>query len=354
MFKEFQKSAGMISAFLQRILPQVDSELAHWHTYAETHMHGELKKQALNSIRDKKFHCQGGNFYSLYPGVNESDFVRFVVALQTISDYLDNLCDRAGIFDAKAFSQLHLAMEDALNPKSQLRDYYAFYPHQDDGGYLASLVKTCRQVLAPLPSYSIVQTNLLHLAGLYSELQTYKHISPEIRESAMLQWLETRHNPIESGLTHWEFAAATGSTLGMFMLAASAYQPKLSHQQAAELYNAYFPWISGLHILLDYFIDQKEDKAGGDLNFIFYYQTTAKITTRLRLFYRNAYQKASLTPHPYFAKTIVQGLLALYLSDPKIKTPVDKEIRSDLLDEAGGYTRWIYRLCRLLRMKKTL
>lgn len=354
MFKEACQSIGMISAFLQRILPQVDLELSHWRTYAETHMHGELKKQALNSIRDKKFHCQGGNFYSLYPGVKELDFVRFVVALQTISDYLDNLCDRAGIFDAQAFAQLHMAMEDALSPTIPLKDYYAFYPFQNDGGYLAALVKTCRSILSSLPSYSVIQADLLHLAKLYSELQTYKHILPEDREPTMLNWLKSRHDPTVSGLSHWEFAAATGSTLGMFMLAAAAYQPGLTRQDVTELSNAYFPWISGLHILLDYFIDQNEDKAGGDLNFIFYYKTPEETSTRLRLFYRNAYQNASRTHHAYFAKTIVHGLVALYLSDPKIKTPADKQIRSDLFHEAGEYTRWIYRFCRLLRLKKTL
>lgn len=354
MFNETRQSVGMMHAFLQRILPLVNLELSYWRTYAETHMHGELKTQALNSIRDKKFHCQGGNFYSLYPGVKETDFVRFIVALQTISDYLDNLCDRAGIFDAQAFAQLHLAMEDALNPTAPLKDYYAFYPFQNDGGYLEALVTTCRSILHPLPSYSVIQTDLLRLAKLYSELQTYKHILPAEREPAMLHWLKNRHDPAGSGLSHWEFAAATGSTLGMFMLAAAAYQPGLTSQEVKELSSAYFPWISGLHILLDYFIDQNEDKAGGDLNFIFYYKTPEEISTRLSLFYRNAYQNASHTPHPYFAKTIVHGLAALYLSDPKIKTPVDKQVRLDLLKEAGGYTRWIYRFCRLLRLKKTL
>ena len=41
---------------------------------------------------------------------------------------------------------------------------------------------------------------------------------------------------------------------------------------AEQIRNGYFPYIQGLHILLDYLIDQEEDKVGGDLNFCFYYE----------------------------------------------------------------------------------
>jgi tetraprenyl-beta-curcumene synthase len=46
-----------------------------------------------------------------------------VVALQTISDYLDNLCDRRGSPTGR-FRQLHLAMTDALDPAGETHDYY--------------------------------------------------------------------------------------------------------------------------------------------------------------------------------------------------------------------------------------
>ena len=136
---------------------------------------------------------------------------------QTISDYLDNLCDRAGITDEQAFRQLHQAMTDALDPEAIPQDYYAYYPFKDDGGYLTKLVTTCQQEIRKLPSYELVKPDLLKFARLYSDLQTYKHVDLSIREQKMTDWLD-QYRTSYPQISKWEFAAATGSTLGMFML----------------------------------------------------------------------------------------------------------------------------------------
>lgn len=352
IFYNTTASIKMIRQFLTKVLPLVNQEVNAWQTFAQTKMSGELQKQALASISSKRFHCQGGNFYSIYPGVATKDFIKFIVALQTISDYLDNLCDRAAVTDEAAFRQLHLAMTDALDPEALQNDYYAQYPFQDDGGYLAHLVTTCQYILKKIPSYDLVKTEMLRLATLYSQLQTYKHIDPASREQAMLNWLKNCNTTKD--LTDWEFAAATGSTLGIFMLGAIAYNPTLSPNEVVTVVNAYFPWICGLHIQLDYFIDQAEDRCNGDLNFVFYYKDASETSSRLQHFYDQAYAKAKLTPHNFFTKTIVRGLLALYLSDQKIKTPSEKAIRKDLLNQAGVSTQLLYGLCKILRFRKTL
>lgn len=51
----------------------------------------------------------------MLPDVDINNFVKFIVAFQTISDYLDNLCDRVEVNDEQAFRQLHLAITDALD-----------------------------------------------------------------------------------------------------------------------------------------------------------------------------------------------------------------------------------------------
>lgn len=342
------KSLGLIIKFVHRVFPIVNKELDYWRQYASANGCSELSEQALASIRDKKFHCQGGSIYSLYQGVSTPDFVRLVVALQTISDYLDNLCDRAGIADEQAFRQLHLAMTDALNPEGPLNDYYLFYPFKDDGGYLAELVSACRQETTKLPSYSLVKDEALKLASLYSDLQTYKHLDLSIREAKMREWIN-QHVKAYPGVGEWEFAAATGSTLGMFMLCAAASNPALGKDDARQLSAAYFPWISGLHILLDYFIDAAEDKENGDLNFVTYYNDEQEMQTRLNFFTQQALQQAETIPDPVFGTTVVHGLLAMYLSDPKTDKPTEKSIRNALLGTGGAYTNLIYSLCRMLR-----
>ncbi|BBB90811.1 MAG TPA: tetraprenyl-beta-curcumene synthase family protein [Methylomusa anaerophila] len=343
---------SVLRKFVFDVFPLVDRELECWRQAAGGGRR-ELTEQALDSIHLKKFHCQGGSVYSLYRGVPTAKFVRLVVALQTISDYLDNLCDRAGITDEPAFRQLHLAMTDALDPEAQIHDYYAYYPYQDDGGYLRRLVETCRQEITNLPSYPVVKPEILRQAGFYSELQTYKHLHPDVREEKMLAWINT-HLPSYPGISPWEFAAATGSTLGMFMLCAAACDSDLTQEKAGQIAQAYFPWINGLHILLDYFIDNAEDRLNGDLNFVSYYKDSEETKSRLRFFGQQALTQAKTLPHPAFAETVVSGLFAMYLSDPKTDAPAEKAIKQQLLKSAGFYSNFMYQLCRYLRTKKKL
>lgn len=352
--KHSTASLVLITKFIRQVFPLVNKELNYWFQFAADQCGcPELRDQALASIRSKKFHCQGGSVYSLYNGVTTPDFVRLVVALQTISDYLDNLCDRAGIADETAFRQLHLAMTDALNPDCQMHDYYRYYPFKNDGGYLAALVTACRSEVAKLPAYSLVKAEALKFASLYSDLQTYKHLDSTIRETKMRTWI-TPHLSDYPDIGMWEFAAATGSTLGMFMLCAAASNPNLTRKDAVQIANAYFPWISGLHILLDYFIDAAEDLENGDLNFVAYYNNRQEILTRLDLFTKQALQTAKDIPNPIFTTTVVQGLMAMYLSDPKASRPAEYSIAQKLLENCGTYTCLIHKLCRILRSRGTL
>ena len=55
-------------------------------------------RAGLHGIRDKEFHCLGGSVYAPRTGgQRKDDGLRLIVAFQTISDYLDNLCDRTGV-----------------------------------------------------------------------------------------------------------------------------------------------------------------------------------------------------------------------------------------------------------------
>ncbi len=343
---------NLIARFVGGVFPQVDAELAGWRRAAARAEPG-LAEQALASIRDKRFHCQGGAIYSLYPGVDTARFVRLVVALQTISDYLDNLCDRAGVADEQAFRQLHFAMTDALDPGGDIHDYYSSYPLKNDGGYLAALVAACREEIAGLPGYARVRPAAGEFAMLYSELQIYKHLDPAVREEKMAAW-GARHLAAYPGVTLWEFAAACGSTLGLFMLCALASDRELTDEEATIACGAYFPWICGLHILLDYFIDLAEDRSHGDLNFVAYYRTPDETLARLTHFWRQALAGAGRLSQPAFAATVVYGLLAMYLSDPKTQAPLENKVATALLDTAGGYARLLHSLCRLLRRRGKL
>jgi len=353
MDKDFSYGIMLVLKYIKKIFPQVDEELAYWSKTAEKGKDNALVKQALSSIDLKKFHAQGGSVYALYPKVDAPRMVKFVVAFQTISDYLDNLCDRAGVQDESAFRQLHLAMLDAVDPLRNINNYYYYYPFKDDGGYLEQLVNECRKQIKDLPSYSLVIEYIKKYIHLYIDLQSYKHLSLKIREKCLKVWAGyyTDRYP---DLGWWEFSAASGSTLGVFVMLASAFDESLTAENAAVLDHAYFPWICGLHILLDYYIDFQEDIQMGDLNFTSYYKNLKQCEERLAFFSENALNACSKLQYEEFHLTVVKGLLAMYLSDPKAYSNMNKLVSKNLIKKGGRETALYYHMCKILRAVKTL
>ncbi|EPY13791.1 MULTISPECIES: tetraprenyl-beta-curcumene synthase family protein [Paenibacillus] len=309
---------GLMYRVYKYILPGVRQSLASWQTRAERIPNEELRKQALASIASKQFHCEGGAVYAAARLDVRHILIPLIVAFQTISDYLDNLCDRSTSMDAEDFRLLHQAMLDAVQPDEPLKDYYALRDDQEDGGYLRDLVQTCRDSIASLPAYGIAQPHIVRLVGLYTDLQVYKHIHPDSREQALLDWWSL-HESAYTELGWNEFAAATGSTLGVFQLFLAAADESLTQADADRILEAYFPYVCGLHIMLDYLIDQEEDRAGGDLNFCNYYDDQSLVVNRIGHFADLATVRVSSLPDGRFHRMIIEGLLALYLSDPKVR-----------------------------------
>ncbi|MCX7708869.1 MAG: tetraprenyl-beta-curcumene synthase family protein [Clostridia bacterium] len=343
----------MIYDFVGKVFPEVDRQLNRWINLciqAEDH---ELSEQALSSIRFKKFHAQGGSAYALYPKVNCFNAIDFIVSFQTISDYLDNLCDRAGVCDEYSFRQLHLSMLDAIEPDTEKNDYYLLYPYKNDNSYLESLVDECRSRIKELPSYRLVKNYIKNYVQLYCDLQTYKHLSLDKRERRLISWAakQLEHYP---GISCWEFSAASGSTLGVFALYAAACDPDLTSNEVATIDALYFPWICGLHILLDYYIDAQEDLQMGDLNFTYYYENLKQCEDRLLFFVEQSLSRCSGLKYPGFHMTVIKGLLAMYLSDPKASMGMNRLASRNILRSSGKKTEMYYNICRLLRLAGAL
>jgi tetraprenyl-beta-curcumene synthase len=335
---------------VRAVLPAVDRELAMWQRRAQAIPHPELRKQALASLTQKRFHCQGGAVFAAAAGPYRQELLRFIVALQTISDYLDNLCDRAGTTDDQAFRGLHAAMLAAVQPVEEAADpqadYYATYPFQGDGGYLAGLVAACCRALSALPSYGQVQAQVERLVKFYCDLQVYKHMAVAERGSMLRSWFagEGREH---RDLLWQEFAAACGSTLGVFALANEAAQH--AAPDARALLELYFPWVCGLHILLDYFIDLAEDMQGGDLNFVTYYPDLDTAVDRMIWLYEEAGQRLRQQRDIGLHRVVLHGLPALYLSDGKVREQRLEAQARRLLSTGGAVTGCLHLLCCMLR-----
>lgn len=333
----------------RHVQPVLEREFAAWYQKAQAIPNPELRKQAQDSMDSKKFHCQGGSVYAAQVVSHVETIVPLIVAYQTISDYLDNLCDRSTSLDPQDFRQLHVSMQDALTPGAPLRDYYFYREDKDDGGFLAGLVQTCQRYAAQLPSYEKIQSKVLEFSCLYSDLQVYKHIAPQLREGELLAWWDT-HKDRYSHLQWQEFSAVTGSTIGIFALFCMATDPHVREEQIATVSEAYFPWMCGLHILLDYLIDLEEDRLGGDLNFVSYYQSEREATERLQFFIQQAKASVRRLPNPAFHRMIVDGLVAFYLADRKVNRsqPRIYTIAKQLLKQAKGLPSVLFYVNSLL------
>ncbi|MBO9130907.1 tetraprenyl-beta-curcumene synthase family protein [Bacillus sp. 165] len=332
---------SLMGKVYRKVFPCVHEELSGWTHLARSIPNEELRKQALASIEHKTFHCEGGGILALLAGKHIKECVRFVVAYQTISDYLDNLCDRSTSLDPIDFEALHESMLHALTPGSEPINYYRFRDEQDDGGYLAALVQTCQNVLKKTKHYDKIGSTLRELAQYYCDLQVHKHVKLEEREGRLQAWFEM-HKPKLPHMHWFEFSACAGSTLGIFCLVAYAFHDKLSEEQIHKIKQGYFPYVQGLHILLDYFIDQEEDRQGGDLNFCSYYESHGETAERFRHFVVEADRNIQGLPHAKFHRLINRGLLGLYLSDRKVQE--QREIRelANRLVKYGGMTSYFF------------
>ncbi|MCG3419584.1 tetraprenyl-beta-curcumene synthase family protein [Oceanobacillus jordanicus] len=344
-------SIRLLKSLQTNIFPEVEKELNYWTAKARAIPNQELRNQALASIGSKKFHCQGGAVYALLAGERSREAIKFIVAYQTISDYLDNLCDRSTSLDPADFRLLHESLFCALNPDQQTQNYYALREDQNDNGYLHDLVRTCQVQLA-LVERHVAQPFLNRLVSLYTDLQVHKHVDIRERVPRLENWFKEENEDDE--LAWYEFAAASGSTLTVFCLVSYLLGGKLDEPKAKSIFEGYFPYLQGLHIMLDYYIDQKEDVEAEDLNFCFYYPNEEKMSQRLSLFIQKAADQVQPLPDNSFHQMIRQGLVGLYLADPKVKHLTNEtKLKKHLLKTSGTNARLFHLFTKLYyKMKK--
>ncbi len=336
------------------IFPAVQKQLHKWKKFAMIIPDPDLREQALSSIENKDFHCEGGSILALLAEEHKEEAITFIVAYQTISDYLDNLCDRSTSLDDKDFAALHESMIHSLQQYSPQTNYYRYRFEQDDGGYLSSLVETCQSFMRKLDNYEAIADYLQELCIYYSNLQVHKHVQKNDREKRLISWFN-EHEKNLPNMAWYEFSACSGSTLGIFCLISYALRDDFQREHAKQIHKGYFPYIQGLHILLDYFIDQQEDIEGGDLNFCFYYKNQDELFERMSHFVSKAEEYLDLLPHKNFHKLIHRGLLALYLSDDKVKEKKETEQLAKKMVKLGGrQSRFFYINAKLYRSIKKL
>lgn len=338
---------GYTVRFARNVIPMVGVEMERWTKEASRIPEPALRDQALASLRAKRFHSEGGNVFAAAEPEVADRLIPLIVALQTISDYLDNLGDRTDSLSETDFRSLHQAFLDAVSPEPIFHSYYDHHPHKDDGGYLKALVAECQGVVAALPDYHLVAKEVRRQAERYCDMQVYKHLPVPEREERLINW-ERNHPDRYADLDWWEFAAACGSTLGIFALFLEAARGT-NAQRVATISQVYFPWVCGVHILLDYLIDQEEDRVEGDLNFVSYYPSRQAALAGMQRLVRRAEREVKRLPDSAFHITVLEGLLGLYLTDGKVREQGLASFARSLLSASSLRARLVFTYCSLWR-----
>jgi tetraprenyl-beta-curcumene synthase len=302
--------------FLVQVVPLARAAIARLERLAERIPDTELRTQAVSSLTAKAYHIAGAGILATFlPSGAREHYVEIVAPLEAIYDFLDSLCDRHPETPETAYRQLHEALGDALDPNRPMHEYYLYGPPGDDGDYLHTLVRRVRRALRRLADYELLIPYFREAAVLYTDAQTFKHLPPGKRERACIEW-HAREGARFGDLSWWEFGAAAGSQFHVYAALYAAFCSEFD--RIKQTYDAYFPSLAALHVLLDSFIDQAEDRAHGELNWVECYPSSQTFLERTRTLAGRARTAFGALPMPQAHRFTLRIMSLFYLTHPKI------------------------------------
>lgn len=319
------------------VFPRVVREVRHRRTLATRIPDPALRRLALQALDGKRGNLEGAAaFAALVPAATLPLIVKALVACQAICDYLDLLSEQPNRDPVANGYRLHEALIVATARGEPHRDYYTYHPHGDDGGYLGALVDALRAELSALPSISSVSEPMGRATERIAVYQSFNHGDAHGSYEAFERWA-TQAAPRYVGLRPWESAAAAGSTLAVLALIASAADPMLRPSTAAEIEDAYFPWIGSLHTLLDSLVDRDEDIAACGRALVGYYFSPADAAGRMRTIAREALRRAAALPSGRSHALIVAAMTSFYICELRgSQSPHARLIGPSVLEAVGG------------------
>lgn len=332
-------AAGFVNAakrYWLGVFPCVRSEAASWLRRAREIPDPALRQAALANLSAERLNLDGAAAFAAFvPDAHRAAVVRAQVAFQVAYDYVDTLAEQPCRDPVRNGDRLHRVLGAALDPGGPRIDYYKHHPHKDDGGYLLSIVETCRSVLRELPSYASVASCTRRAAARMASYQSLNLNESQGNHVALQRWARAE-TPSGAGLRWWETAASAGSSLGVYVLIAAAANSVVRPEEATALEEAYFPWIGSLHLLLDSLVDRQEDAAAGQRSLLDYYDSPQETATRLGLLATESLSRIQALPCGRQHLLILAGMAGHYLSMPAASEPYALPAARCVLRTMGG------------------
>ena len=331
---------GAARRYWTGVYPHVRHELEYWRERAREIPDPVLRRLALHAQR-KRGNIEGAAAFATFvPRADRAAVLHAAVAFQAAYDYLDVLAEQPQADPVAGARALHQALLHALDPPlgwvgTGSTDYYASYPKREDNGYLAELVERSRAALATLPSYAAVAPAARRAAERIVEFQS-SNLSTSQGDHQALQCWARGETPAGTDLRWWEAAGGGGSPLCIYALIAAAADPAVQPREVEAIENAYFPWISALHSLLDHLVDRSQDAALGQRNLLDYYSSQQETAERMQTLAERAARATRTLPRSRQHAIILAGMTGYYLSDPQAATPEAKPIARKVRAAIGG------------------
>jgi tetraprenyl-beta-curcumene synthase len=329
-------------------LREVARETGRWRSVAAAIPDPRLRADALLAIERKRANLDGAALFWTIPRSRSKSLLRLLVAYEILADYLDCTSERAADAGVQNGLQLHQALVDAIDPSCPPSDYYRHHPWYDDGGYVALLVRSCREGTERLPSYGPASRLAIRAAELAKVLALNHEPDGILRESLLRCWVE--NNPGAEGLSWFEWSAAASAWLTVLALLAISADPNRSAPEADAVFAAYLPWIALAGTMLDSYGDAAEDKTGGDHSYIAYYRTRLHADARLAEIVATATRRAGALPDGERHAVLTSAMVAMYLTKDSAWTSANRRTTWQLARSAGPLTMLLLPVLRTWRV----
>jgi tetraprenyl-beta-curcumene synthase len=340
------------SSYWLTVFPRVCLHIARWRRLARRIPDPVLRRLALEALA-KRTNIEGAAAFAAFaPRARRAEVTRATGAFQAAYNLLDMLGEQPSPDPVVDGRRLHEALVYAVTPQggsgplgsgpgdegaTAPLDWYEHHPEREDGGYLQGLLDSCRSAVARLPSYEAVAPSVGAAAARIVAFQSLNLSESQGNHDALERWAREA-TPPGTGLQWWEIAAAAGSSLGVHVLIAAASEPRLDPGEVSALERAYFPWIGGLHSLLDNLIDKREDEAAGHRSLVEYYGPQ-RAAQRMRWLAGEAMRVAQELPHGRRHIVILAAMIGNYLSTPEAHSPELEPVSESVLAMVGALER---------------
>ncbi|ADB54024.1 DUF2600 family protein [Conexibacter woesei] len=333
-------------------LPNVRREVDRWRQHAAAIPDPTLREDAMTSLHSERLNLEGAALFTSLPRHRDLNLLRLTVTYQVALDYLDRTSERLTADPISNGRQLHLALTEALDPGAPLSDYYRYHDWQDDGGYLAALVRSCQRRCLDLPAYARVRAHALRAARRV-DVQILNHDPQPVRRDLALREFAAREFPHLVDDAHWfELTAAASSTVVVHALLALACDPAATDRDILDTDAAYSFAICAASTLLDSFVDQREDAASGNHSYIAHYDDPDTAARRVAEIVADSCRQARALNRGSRHALVAGGIVAMYLSKDDARSPDLRPAAQAILRAAGTLPRVqlpIMRCMRLLR-----